>query len=122
MRMILSRCGSRPRCRSGSRRVRKIINTPLAVLKPRTNAYFCSPANPLFIGWQPIYNAVNAILGRASAHGITVTEVDMQNESDFDDFTAYGRLIVARMEPIPSAQGTASGQAMSVTSVRWWRA
>jgi hypothetical protein len=83
------------------------------------HAYTCSPYNPIFIGWQPIYNAINTVLSKAAAHGIKVTELDVQNESDFDDYTAFGRLIY---DPMPEdvRPGDVSNASDVLESLRYY--
>jgi hypothetical protein len=56
-------------------------------------AYYCSPANPLFIGWPKIYVLLDSIFGNIRASGLGLTEVDLQNEINLNSFTVYARLI-----------------------------
>jgi hypothetical protein len=59
------------------------------------DSYNCAPANPSnFVGWTAIYSAVGAMLQAASSQGLTVTELDAQNEMTLDQFPVYARLIV----------------------------
>ncbi|MBI4444112.1 MAG: hypothetical protein HY649_12160 [Acidobacteria bacterium] len=57
------------------------------------DAYEIGVSNPVFWGWQPFFNLMNAVLSRAAAQGLTVSELDVQNEVDLLNFTIQGRLI-----------------------------
>ena len=57
-------------------------------------SYQCSPANPIFVGWDKLYAAIGALLGAAGEHGLTVREFDAQNEIMLEAFPVRGRLIV----------------------------
>ena len=57
------------------------------------NGYNCSPANPNFVGWQPLFNVVSTVIQKAYNHGLTVDELDVSQELDLFNFTVEGRLI-----------------------------
>jgi len=55
-------------------------NVGFRVMPGDNNAYNCSPSNPIFVGWQNLYNVVNAVLSAAHAKGLTVAELDVEQE------------------------------------------
>lgn len=57
------------------------------------NYYNCAAQNPIFVGWNNIYMAINAFLQSAHNNGVTIDELDVQNELNFNDFTVMARLI-----------------------------
>ncbi len=58
-------------------------------------AYNCSPANPIFVGWQNIYNLINQMLSAAASHPpLNVFELDAEQETDPVNFTVHARFIL----------------------------
>ncbi len=62
-------------------------------------SYDCSPPDPIFAGWPQLYGVIEAVLGAASSNGLTVSQLDMQNEVNIGSFTVYGRLIYDQSHP-----------------------
>jgi len=59
------------------------------------DSYDCAPANTYtFVGWSTMYGAVNALLQAANSNGLTVTELDGENEMTLDQYSVHARLIV----------------------------
>jgi len=67
---------------------------PRPYLNSFNDSYNCAPANPYFIGWNNIYNAIGDILKAAQFRSLIVEEFDMSNEVTFADNTVWARLIV----------------------------
>lgn len=57
-------------------------------------AYNCSASNPVFAGWQNIYNAINAVLAAAKQNSLTVSELDAMNEINTVAFAVQARHVV----------------------------
>jgi hypothetical protein len=57
-------------------------------------AYNCSPSNPIFAGWQNIYNVINAMLAAAKQNGLTVFELDVMNEINPTLCTVHARHVL----------------------------
>lgn len=57
------------------------------------NSYSCSPTNPDFWGWSPMFNLASQLVSSAHAAGLTIEELDLQNEVDLFDFPVTGRLV-----------------------------
>lgn len=49
-----------------------------------------------FWGWDKFYNLMDAVLSRAAAQGLNVSDLDLQNEVDLFNFTVQARLIYDR--------------------------
>jgi len=61
-------------------------------------AYYCSPYTPsnIWWGWGPIVGTggvIDQVLGAAATAGLSVTEFEMQNENDLENFSVEARLI-----------------------------
>lgn len=57
-------------------------------------AYNCSSSNPIFAGWTNIDNVIGAVLGAARANGLTVVELDVEQEFDPANFTETARYVL----------------------------
>ncbi len=57
----------------------------------QNEAYYCSPANPIFWGWTPFISLVGDVALQAQNVGINIEEWDIENEVDFWDFTNEAR-------------------------------
>ena len=77
------------------------------------SAYNCSSRNPIFVGWQNMYNVINAMLNAAATRGLTVTELDIENEADYQNFPVHARFLVDNAH-------TNTGNPDSVNSLRYY--
>ena len=77
------------------------------------NGYNQSPANPIFVGWQNIYNVVNTVLQLAQSAGLTVFEFEPFQEIDTVDFPVEARFVVDNAD-------TQTGNGDVVDSVRYY--
>ena len=81
--------------------------------------YNCSPANPYFVGWQNLYNIVNAVLKAAyntpttNAKGIIVDEFDVEQELNMVQFPVLARFVVDNAQ-------TQTGNPDAVDSIRYY--
>jgi hypothetical protein len=57
-------------------------------------SYDCAMANPYFVGWNRIYDVVDAMLQAARDNALTVEEFDAQNEIMLSTYFVEARLIV----------------------------
>ncbi len=55
-------------------------------------AYNCAARNPYFIGWKNQFDMINALLAAARGR-VNVSELEMEQEMNLRDFTAYMRFI-----------------------------
>jgi hypothetical protein len=76
--------------------------------------YTCGAHNQWFVGWNNIYMAINALLGAASSYGVTVEELDIQNELNLNDFTLDARFLYDSDPGVPAGY-TNAGQTDSST-------
>jgi hypothetical protein len=76
-------------------------------------AYNCSPSNPIFAGWQNIYNAINAVLAAAKQNSLTVFELDVMNEMDTVLVPVVARCVVDNAQ-------TQTGNPDLVSSLRYY--
>jgi len=56
-------------------------------------SYNCSPENPIFVGWDNIYEVIDALLAKVAAKGLVVYEFDLLNEMNLHWFTVEARFI-----------------------------
>jgi hypothetical protein len=56
-------------------------------------AYASSPRNPIFWGWERLFNVMNKVLGLAQSNRLDVSSVDYLNETNMVDFTVHARFI-----------------------------
>jgi hypothetical protein len=54
-------------------------------------AYYCSPKNPIFWGWTPLFNLVDGVAKAAQDEGVEIEEWDVENELDLWNFTNEAR-------------------------------
>ena len=59
--------------------------------KEQNEAYYCSPENPIFWGWEPFLSLVGDVALQAENVGINIEEWDIENEVDFWNFTNEAR-------------------------------
>lgn len=69
------------------------------------NAYICSPANPVFWGWSPLFNLTSQVVSSAHTAGLTIEEFDLQNEVNLYDFAVEARLVYDNQPttPVPTS-------------------
>ena len=77
------------------------------------NGYNCSPKNPIFVGWQNLYNVISAMLDKATNNGLTVFELDAEQELDWLNFPVHARYIIDNAH-------TDTGNPDSVNSLRYY--
>lgn len=64
------------------------------------NGWNCSPANPIFVGWNNLNNVIKETIQSAvdtpsaGARGLTVFEVDLENEIDITEYPVEARYIL----------------------------
>lgn len=63
----------------------------------KDQSYNCSPANPIFVGWDNIYEVIDALLAEIAAKGLVVYEFDLLNEINLHWFTVEARFIYDNM-------------------------
>lgn len=56
-------------------------------------SYECSPANPIFVGWNNIYNLIDAVIKSAKDNELIVSQFDIKNEVNLHWFSVMGRNI-----------------------------
>jgi hypothetical protein len=88
--------------------------------KELNEAYYCSPENPIFWGWEPFLSLVSDVAYQAQQEGINIQEWDVENEVDLWNFTNEAREIydpitdtpvLARVGAALEAHGFKSGAA-----------
>jgi hypothetical protein len=57
------------------------------------DGYSCSPANPIFVGWQHMDNAAGAVIRTAARFGINVTQFEGEQELNTVSFPVQARYI-----------------------------
>lgn len=57
------------------------------------DAYACSPANPIFVGWRKLYTMLEQVFGAVQQSGLAMTELDIVNEINLSWFTVTARMI-----------------------------
>lgn len=67
--------------------------------KEYNDSYRCAPANPIFVGWQPIYNLLNELVGAAKTAGLNISQFDIVNELNILWFPVNGRFIYDPTSP-----------------------
>ncbi len=68
---------------------------PTSDYQNQTNqGYNCSPVNPIFVGWSNLHNVINAMIGAAAAQGLSVIELDVEQEMSPLNFTVQARFIL----------------------------
>jgi hypothetical protein len=60
-------------------------------------SYKCAPKNPIFIGWNNIYNVFSNILSQAQSAKLNVEEFDVVNEINVFWFSIHARFIYDNM-------------------------
>jgi len=78
-----------------------------------TQGWNCSSSNPYFVGWQNQYNVVAWMLYKAWSNGLSVTELDGENELDPNFSTVEARLILDNAHP-------QTGNPDNVNSLRYY--
>ncbi len=63
----------------------------------KDQSYNCSPPNPIFVGWDNIYEVIDALLAEIAAKGLVVYEFDLLNEINLHWFTVEARFIYDNM-------------------------
>jgi hypothetical protein len=58
------------------------------------NAYHCAMGNVYFLGWNKMYDVIDAMLQAARDNALTVQEFDVTNEIQLSDLPVRARLIV----------------------------
>ena len=84
------------------------------------NAYSCSPKNPGFWGWSSHYAVINAVAGAARSAGLTIEEIDLQNEVDLYNFDVQARMLYDNTTNTPVLKylgGALSNNGFSPTAV-----
>jgi hypothetical protein len=76
-------------------------------------AYNCSPANPVFVGWQNLQNGFNAMLQAASSNSLNLREFDLLNEIQLVELTVLYRLLVDNKH-------TSTGNPDMIDSMRYY--
>ena len=77
------------------------------------NAYNCSPKNPIFWGWMPYFQLVYVIASEAKATGLTIEELDIQNEIQLYAYTVQARLVYDDTTTPPTPVRTMVGNVLA---------
>lgn len=95
------------------------VSNPGVPVDDGDHGYNCSPANPIFVGWQNLYSVAQAVIGAAyntptaGAKGLNLFEFDVEQELDMTDFPVQARFIVDNSQ-------TSSGNPDEVDSIRYY--
>lgn len=57
------------------------------------NAYSCAAPNPYFWGWSKFFDMIDALLSEIQGAGLSITNLDLQNEVSFRHTTVMARMI-----------------------------